>query len=140
MAAEQVPVAVRQAASVNFKNHVKTHWVGRPADDIGLPAIPATPEPEKASAHDHFVMISQIKEKQSASHLLHAVSYGAGSAVPLQGGRLPNDALTHCIAQRYICEADSTQKRAQCMDVAMEVDDADFNYIQLNFLRSQNDT
>ena len=32
---------------MNFKNHVKTHWAGCPADDLGGAAVPATPEAEK---------------------------------------------------------------------------------------------
>lgn len=52
VAAEAAPLEVRQAASVNFKNHVKTHWEGRSADDMGGAAMPATPEAEKVH-HEH---------------------------------------------------------------------------------------
>ena len=47
VAAEAAPLEVRQAASVSFKNHVKVHWAGRPAGELGDAEIPATPEPEK---------------------------------------------------------------------------------------------
>ena len=47
LAAEAAPVEVRQAASVNFKNHVKARWRGRPADDLGGGAVPAMPDAEK---------------------------------------------------------------------------------------------
>jgi Importin-beta N-terminal domain len=47
LAAEAAPVEVRQAASVNFKNHVKARWKGRPADDLGGGAVAAMPDAEK---------------------------------------------------------------------------------------------
>lgn len=47
VAAEAMPLEVRQAASVNFKNHVKAHWQGRPADDLGSGAVAAMPDAEK---------------------------------------------------------------------------------------------
>jgi len=43
---DSVPVEVRQAAAVNFKNFVKYHWAPREGDGLG--AVPfAIPDPEK---------------------------------------------------------------------------------------------
>ena len=43
---DSVPVEVRQAAAVNFKNHVKFHWA--PKDTEGLDTLPVTiSDPEK---------------------------------------------------------------------------------------------
>lgn len=43
---DSVPVEVRQAAAVNFKNHVKFHWA--PKDTEGLGTLPVTiSDPEK---------------------------------------------------------------------------------------------
>lgn len=49
VAAEAAPLEVRQAAAVNFKNHVKVRWVGRPADGLGGADVPPMPDAEKVS-------------------------------------------------------------------------------------------
>lgn len=45
---ESVPVEVRQAAAVNFKNFVKYHWAPRESDGLGAAPM-AIPDGEKAS-------------------------------------------------------------------------------------------
>jgi exportin-2 (importin alpha re-exporter) len=56
---ESVPVEVRQAAAVNFKNFVKYHWVPREADGLGaeLFAIPDN-EKDQIKAHITDLMLS----------------------------------------------------------------------------------
>lgn len=47
VAAEAAPLEVRQAAAVNFKNHVRAHWMGKAADGLGGADLPPMPDAEK---------------------------------------------------------------------------------------------
>lgn len=50
VATETAPMDVRQAAAVNFKNHVKRYWApGRDARSLGNGVDPAMPDAEKVT-------------------------------------------------------------------------------------------
>ena len=53
VASEQFDVAVRQAAAVHFKNHIKTYWSPRDSDS----ADHVVAEPEKGQVRQHLLQI-----------------------------------------------------------------------------------
>ena len=88
MAAEGTPAEVRQAAAVNFKNHVKRHWNGTGRDVRSLSDGEATVAPIPDSEKVTLVSRWRSQKPPTCSHChLHPVLQAASleSSLPCEG-------------------------------------------------------